>query len=402
MKKLLACIFAVSVISTAAFSKNFFSQRFFEVKVGAQADFSNNLFGLNDFLKKDLVVDLRKIANECPGSGFNIRADAQPSLAFNVNIRDIHVGFSTGSEVFSSMTVSDDLFDFLGYGNTIGEAMDFDFRTDADIFAFSKVDVGFRLGKFKINVQPALFLPILSIRDSGGTITVVNDSDGNLFVHQTTSMTVYSIADLKANDGAYSIDDSQMSTALARGYGFDIGGGVSYQLTNSLNLEATCRIPLIPGHLYHKATIESGSDYNMKLTEFSDSESTKRDQVVTNEESDLAVIRPLKLNVYANKDLLGSLFTARGGLGFGVRRPFSDSFAFYPEYYLGINLNLINIFKIGVSTEYTDQIFIHQLGTTVNVRVFQLDLGISTQSSSFVKSLSVAGVGAYAYVTMGF
>ena len=120
MKKLLACIFAVSVITTAAFSKNFFSQRFFEVKVGAEADFSNNLFGLNDFLKKDLVVDLRKIANECPDGGFNIRADAQPSLAFNINIRDIHVGFSTGSEVYSSMTVGDDLFDFLGYGNTIG------------------------------------------------------------------------------------------------------------------------------------------------------------------------------------------------------------------------------------------------------------------------------------------
>ena len=66
MKKIIACLFAVSVLSTAAFSKNFFSQRFFEVKVGTKADFSNNLFGLNDFMQKDLVIDLRKIADECP------------------------------------------------------------------------------------------------------------------------------------------------------------------------------------------------------------------------------------------------------------------------------------------------------------------------------------------------
>ena len=402
MKKLLACIFAVSVITTAAFSKNFFSQRFFEVKVGAEADFSNNLFGLNDFLKKDLVVDLRKIANECPDSGFNIRADAQPSLAFNINIRDIHVGFSTGSEIYSSMTVGDDLFDFLGYGNTIGEPMDFSFKTDADIFAFSKVDVGFRLGKFKINVQPAVFLPLLSIRDSGGTINVVNDSDGNLFVNMNTNMTVYSISDLESRDGEISLDSTQLSTALARGYGFDIGGGVSYQLTGTLALEATCRIPLIPGHLYHRADIQQGSGYAMKFTDFGSSESNKSDTVVTNEESDLAVTRPLKLNIYADKNLLGSLFTARAGAGFGVRRPFSDSAAFYPEYYLGINLNLINILKVGVSTEYTDQIFIHQFGTTFNVRVFQLDFGISTQSSNFIKSLSVAGISAYTYVTFGF
>ena len=98
----------------------------------------------------------------------------------------------------------------------------------------------------------------------------------------------------------------------------------------------------------------------------------------------------------------GSLFTARGGLGIGVRRPFSDSASFYPEYFLGLNFNFIDIIKLGVSTEYTDQIFVHQIGTTFNVRVFQLDLGISTQSSSFVKSLSVAGMGAYAYITMGF
>ncbi|MBQ5472653.1 MAG: hypothetical protein IIT58_11730, partial [Treponema sp.] len=120
------------------------------------------------------------------------------------------------------------------------------------------------------------------------------------------------------------------------------------------------------------------------------------------QDADLTIHRPLKFNVYLDKNLLGSLFNARAGAGFGIRRPFCDAAVFYPEYYLGFGINLIDMIKVGVSTQYKDQLFIHQLGTTFNIRLIQLDLGISSQSSSFKKSLSVGGVGAYAYLTVGF
>jgi len=402
MKKILACLFAVSVISTAAFSKNFFSQRFFEVKVGSNVDFSNNLFALNDFMQKDLVIDLRKIADECPDKGFNMRADAAPSLALNLNIGSVHVGLSTGVEVYNSMTIGKDLFDFLGYGNKVGETLDFSFRNDSDIMAVSQLDVGFKLGSLKINVKPAVFLPLISVRDGGGSATVLNDTDGKLDINVDMNMNVYSCVELKSNDGKIEIDQDTIQTALLKGYGFDLGGGVAYSLSKSFFVEGTCRVPILPGHLYHKSTITSGTEYKMELKDFGNSEKTEREMTVTNEEANLVVHRPLKVNVYADKNLLGTLFNARGGAGFGIRRPFSEDAKFYPEYYLGFTLNLAEIFKVRVSSEYTDQLFIHQLGTTLNVRVFQLDLGVSTQSSNFKKSLAVAGVGAYAYVSMGF
>ena len=139
MKKILACIFAVSVITTAAFSKNFFSQRFFEIKVGTDVDFSNNLFAMNDFMKKDLVIDLRKIADECPEKGFNIRADLAPIYEMNLNIKDFHLGLSSGIEMYESLSVGKDLFDFLGYGNSIGETLNFSLNNDTDVLKrFSK------------------------------------------------------------------------------------------------------------------------------------------------------------------------------------------------------------------------------------------------------------------------
>ena len=88
MKKILACLFAVSVISTAAFTNDFFSHpRYFEIKAGTEIGISNNLFAANSYFKKDLEIDLRKLADECPKNGFNIRADAAPSLEINLNLK---------------------------------------------------------------------------------------------------------------------------------------------------------------------------------------------------------------------------------------------------------------------------------------------------------------------------
>lgn len=403
MKKILACIFAVSVISTAAFSKNFFSQRYFEVKTGASAGFSNNLFAANEFMKKDLVIDLRKIADDCPKNGFNIRADVAPSIGFNLNIRDFHLGLTGGIDMYESLSVGQDLFDFLGYGNSIGDTLDFTFTNDTDVFSVTTLDVGFKLGKLAIDVQPSIFLPILSIRGGGGKATVINDKDGNLNVNVDMNMDVYSIVELKTTDDKnISFDAEKIEAAFRSGYGFDLGGGVTYPITNSFLVSGTCRIPVFPGYLDNKATINGGFEYKMKLTDFESSEKKTRDVTVTNETAKLVVHRPLKLNVYAEKNLLGTLFNLKGGAGFGIRRPFCDAAVFYPEYYLGFTLNLIDIFKVRLSTEYTNQLFIHQLGTTLNIRILQLDLGVSTQSSSFTKSMAVAGIGAYAYVTMGF
>ena len=197
------------------------------------------------------------------------------------------------------------LFDFLGYGNSVGETLDFSFKDDADIMAVSQLDVGFKLGKLKIKAQPAVFLPLISVRDGGGRATVLNSSDGSLDINVDMNMNVYSCVELKSDDGQVSMDPSAIKSAVVRGYGFDIGGGVAYSLSPSFFVEATTRIPIIPGHLYHKATIESGTEYKMQLKDFGNSEKTEREMTVTNEEANLIVHRPLKLNVYADKNLLG-------------------------------------------------------------------------------------------------
>lgn len=402
MKKIIALLFTVSILCTAAFASNFFEKRYFEIKTGADIGISNNLFSCSNLLKKDLVIDLKKIADDCPESGFYIRAGINPKLELNLNILDLNFGYSAGVEFYEKFQLGKDIFDFLGYGNNVGETLDISFNNSTEVYAFNQVDVGFKIGKFKINVRPAVFLPILSICNSGGSLTVLNDTDGRLQINMTTDMAIYSSIPLKSDEDGVTFETDAISDIFAGNYGFDLGGSVGYAFTDTFSIEGVCRIPVIPGHLKNKSSVKGGFTYNMKLTDFENSEKEEKGTEVVNEEVFYAINRPMKLTAYVNKDLIGKLFIARAGAGIGIQRPFCEGAYCYPEYYLGLTFNLINIFKVGISTEYTSQLFKHQLGTTLNVRVLQLDLGISTQSSSFKKSMEVAGVGAYAYVTIGF
>ena len=415
MKKIFALIISVTLLSTALSARNFFSGRFFEIKTGAAFGLSNNLITGNDIFVKDLVIDLKKIADTCPENGTNIIANAVPSVEVNFNISKVHLGLSAGAEMYGKFNIGKDLFDFAGYGNSIGETLNLTFTAEADVFAYSQLDFGLDSKKFKLHVKPALFVPILSTRGNGGTVTVSNDAEGNINAAINVNTDIYSPIDFENTSEYFNQITSSsniLNSPLFKGYGFDMGAYLALPFSKSLSLDFDLRIPMSPGHIYQKSTVTAEYSYNGKISEILKNEKDENEENKNFkqeepkfsgiQETNFAIHRPLKANVYLDKNLLGTLFNARAGGGFGVRHPFSDDASFYPEYYLGFTLNLVDFFKLGVSTQYKDQVFIHQLGTTLSIRFVQLDLGVSTQSSSFKKSMEVAGLGAYAYVTVGF
>ena len=132
MKKLVFLLIFVC-LSLSVFAENFFSKnRFLEVKIGADAGISNNLFSANEFMKKELVIDLRKLAEECPDTGISILANASPSLEMNLNIKSLSLGFSTGVDFFQRMDINKSLIDFLGFGNNIGQPLIAEIKENAE------------------------------------------------------------------------------------------------------------------------------------------------------------------------------------------------------------------------------------------------------------------------------
>ena len=398
MKKIIALIISFTIICSALSARNFFSDRFFEVKAGTGLGVSNNLFAANEILVKDLVIDLTDLADKCPDDGMNFIVNANPSVEVNLNIAKLHIGCSAGSEIYGKFDISKDLFNFVGKGNQVGETLNLNFTADTDVFAYTQVDVGIDGKKFKLHVKPAVFVPVVATRGNGGTVKFTNGVDGTIDASVNVNMDVYSPIDLQ-NPQA-SINDINQ---LTNGYGFDLGAYLAWPLSRSLSLDFDVRIPLAAGHIYKKSSYEGSYSYNVDFSNFKDAQPVMSEPKFTGyEDTDFKIHRPMKASVYLDKNLLGTLFNARAGGGFGIQRPFSDEQIFYPEYYLGCTLSLFDLIKVGASSRYQDRVFIHELGATLSIRFIQVDLGINTQSASFKRSMEVAGLGGFAYVTVGF
>lgn len=380
------------------YSKNFLSERFFEIQIGVPADFSNNAISLDDIFKKELTLDLAKIANEMPSEGLNLIVDAKPYVAINLNIAFIHIGMSAGVDVYEKMGISKDFFDFLGKGNEVGETLTFDFNNYTDLFAFCEADVGIDFSNFSIHVTPSLFVPIFSSSGSVAKVTFLNDEEGNINLNMNTNFGVYSNFDM--------YDENILSDLFSNGNGFDVGVSASLPFGRKLVFSGKARIPIVPGSYQYKYSsyYEATTTMNLLDSSLNSSETNGNIKDFSKEvlEEKIYINRPMKFNLYADYLLVGNVLKLRAGGGMGVFRPFlTDSFT-YPEYYFSAGINLFDFIKASISTEYTSQIFKHQIALGINVRLIELDCGVSLQSTDFMKSFSNNGFGAYAIVSIGF
>lgn len=380
------------------YSKNFLSERFFEIQFGVPVDFSNNAISFDDIFKKELTLDLAKIANEMPSEGLNLIVDAKPYVALNLNIAFIHIGMSAGVDVYEKMGISKDFFDFLGKGNEVGETLTFDFNNYTDLFAFCEADVGIDFSNFSIHVTPSLFVPIFSSSGSVAKVTFLNDEEGNINLNMNTNFGVYSNFDM--------YDENFLSDLFSNGNGFDVGVSASLPFGRKLVFSGKARIPIVPGSYQYKYSsyYEATTTMNLLDSSLNSSETNGNIKDFSKEvlEEKIYINRPMKFNLYADYLLMGNVLKLRAGGGMGVFRPFlTDSFT-YPEYYFSAGINLFDFIKASISTEYTSQIFKHQIALGINVRLIELDCGVSLQSTDFMKSFSNNGFGAYAIVSIGF
>ena len=398
MKKIYSLFLVLSVILSMGYSKNFLSERFFEIQFGVPVDFSNNAISFDDVFKKELTLDLAKIANEMPSEGLNLIVDTKPYVAINLNIAFIHLGMSAGVDVYEKMGISKDFFDFLGKGNEVGETLTFDFNNYTDLFAFCEADVGIDFSNFSIHVTPSLFVPIFSSSGSVAKVTFLNDEEGNINLNMNTNFSVYSNFDM--------YDENFLSDLFSNGNGFDVGVSASLPFGRKLVFSGKARIPIVPGSYQYKYSsyYEATTTMNLLDSSLNSSETNGNIKDFSKEvlEEKIYINRPMKFNLYADYLLVGNVLKLRAGGGMGVFRPFlTDSFT-YPEYYFSAGINLFDFIKASISTEYTSQIFKHQIALGINVRLIELDCGVSLQSTDFMKSFSNNGFGAYAIVSIGF
>ena len=434
MKKLaLVFVLLVSFAGTS-FAKNPFAHRFFEFKVDVPVEVSNNMMGLTDVLQEIVVIDLSEIAKRVAFKGAEIKAFAAPAFSINLDIpRGLILGLSVGLEGDASVGLSKELFEFLGNGNA-GIGDDFKVETSntyADIFATASVKGGWNFKKSKIEFEGTAFSSIAHF-DATQTSARIFVKDNKIGVDAKLDAKGYAICDLTDYKNVSGILNS-----IRESIGFDVSAKYQREVFKYLTLGAQARIPLVPSRLNLGYDVSYSYGKYLGFDEFlgtdddDDGSSSEVPQIQEGDDEDddltgleeilgkpktldtpYAIHRPLKLGVSADFHPFGSLLCTTGYLGVGCRHPFAsainqknggvDETQFYVDYSIGGRLSLWNILSFSLSHSCMDEVFKNQFTVELNIRVIEVDAGVSFQSTSFAQSFTGAGVGAFVTVCVGF
>ncbi len=396
MKRIISLCFILISLFSSAFAYNWFDDRYFELSVGSKFGLSNNSMQIGDILKKDLVIDLRKLADEMPKNGWSLNSYVVPEVSLKLNLRKVEIGLTTGTEIWSEAGISKDLFDYIGKGNSLYQTVSISQNINADAFAYEEISVRFNIRDFKIVVKPTFFMPVMHAGSSNGTLRMNNLSDGSFNIDYSSDIELYSAFAVSGGGG------------FKGGLGFDLGGSVSYPLFDFLTLTGNIRMPIVPGHLKYKTVQTTSLHFNTtvdKIINGNIGDQNFSSSHGDSQSADYMINRPMKFSAFADFTPFGNWVVFTGGLGLGFRHPFTDdkdSFEFFGEYYLAASLRLLNILKLTLSTEYYEKLFIHQLSFSANARIIELVLGINAQAAGFLKSCSGGGVGGLFAIKLGY
>lgn len=408
MKKLFILI--LSSLSIYAFSNDFFNQkkeanrikiprRFFELEVNADFGGSNNLIGLKDFFTKELVIDINKTTEALPSQGFLLNFFLTPNVNMNLCLKNgLEIGLNTGLDLQANSNISKKLFEFIANGNSLNETISFTANLDADAFAFASTTVGLDLFGFHIKASPTLFTPLLFATTKDTSASFINDANGKIIASVSTTAQLFT---------AFKFDESYTPTTPNLNFGFDIEGSIERKIFETLQAQIYTRIPLVPGRLPYYSEIKMNAKYEIDgiLSLFYSEQKGTPSFESTNSgfsDSSLFINRPFRLGAQVAWRPFGKWCTFGALLGFGVKAPFSEYAIFYPEYKLYNEAMLLNILGINLTSMYMNRTFIHQVGAIINLRVVELDVGISAQGTSLLQSFSLSGAGAYVAVKVGF
>jgi hypothetical protein len=395
------------------------THRYFEMGFDAQAMATNNYFDAKSLLVKDLVIDLKKIADEMPSNGLLINAFVSgPETYWNLNLKNgFHLGMASGIEGNVSGNIGKNLFELIGYGNVDDTSIAVDGYANADVFAYYNVSAGFKLGSMRITVKPSLFIPIIHAQTDSMNASLSNPSDGSVKVTANAVGTVYSFTDLSTyGNGVDPADQEKITRDALSSAGFDLAGAVEMPVLSYLQVGAYARIPIVPGSL--KYTTSGTATMTYSAASLSDivngaGESSTTLSDIQYGTGNYYISRPLRLGGESAFRPFGNWFTLSTLLGIGVQYPYTADYKLYPEYSLGVSVDLFKIIGVSLSTSYLSQIFIHKVGMMLNCRVLELNVAAMLAGSGgatnvkdfgteFTNSFNGTGAGAEVSVCIGF
>ena len=389
--------------------KKRFWDRYFELGFDTKVGISNNYFHISDFLKEEIIINMDNMNNNIGNRGLGLNANLDADFFLNINTSIFKASFFTDVESKMNFALEKGLIYFLANGNELDKSFSIGAGVGVSVFEENSFSLEIPINKIKIKAVPSYFIPVFYVPYTSATVTSVISSDGSISAKGTTTASVYSALPL---NNLSEFSPNMLSDAFAHG-GFDISIYGEYKLFDNLEVGAfLTHIPFVPANLSCTNKYTAKLDFTMdgiltQLTENGTVDTSNfncelSDNIAT-EEDTIKLVRPFKIGINANWKVFDSDilivspmiqfkfadFTLKNLLGFGF------DYSITAKSYLG---PLVPAF----TTSYIDSVFAQQLDIALNLRLFEIDFMISTQSANFFRSFAGSGLGVGVGFRFGF
>jgi hypothetical protein len=384
-------------------------RRVFEIVLpSAHAMLSTNFLTLKELFKKNIIIDINKIEDRVPKRGFggiNTSVDIS-GVEFNFNHPKKDWGFGltpAGIKGGIDIRLPRSFLGLLADGNQ-GKNGDVSgrFLLSGAVFYEFGVNTHFNVQvarkPMRLNLNPAFYVPMLYIPKS--SIDFHLQTNTQITGSVNGEFSVYTPVNYNRMD---TFDVGQM---LSSG-GVDISVSAEYPLFTRLDVGASIsHIPFFPAELGYgmKGTVnKSGAmgnigdllDQHGGMSEILPSIDDMYELSAYGPLDSLRIFRPVRFDFYTlYRPLKSDLLVIRPNIG--VTLPTKSSIPYFNgalEAQLHVGKFMPGyFFNLSLSTGREEGFWRHRLGMQLNLRAFELDLGVGLRSQSYLASYRASGL----------
>ncbi|MHB9291403.1 hypothetical protein Holit_00479 [Hollandina sp. SP2] len=386
--------------------------RYVEAGFTVGAGFANNYLKYGDFFNDEHII--RIDFNTMGSYDFNLVSDVAAQAFFNVSGERFSIGLFAGIEGMFYGNISKQLFQLLSNGNT-SRYSKAEFAFGGSLFADTGMNLETQLGKLRLRISPAVFLPLVYIPRPKKTALTVKTAEDTMSITGNVAVDIYSPVKLgtgTGDTGEFSIDTGGYSKILDAGaLGFDVTVGVEYPLASILDAGIlVSHIPVALSRLTYQAQMKANFGFNDQDSDMSLLDLLKEgnvDEILRIDDPEFTfsrgvfyVSRPLRFDLYSRIKVIGNFLVLRPHGGISLFTPYGD----IPCFNAGLEgqIHIWRLFQFSLSSGYEELVWKHRLGLILNLRVLQFDLGVSTQSQEFTHSFALSGLGISLGLHIGF
>ncbi|MCL2270030.1 MAG: hypothetical protein FWC24_01670 [Treponema sp.] len=381
-----------------------FARQRFELGFDNGGGFDNDLIGLGDFFKTEIILDLDKIKDIVGDDGFNVNAGFGGGMF--INVKNISIsegkwdfGFFSGADGAVNFNIPQSLFTLVSQGNINQHVFEGMISASGGIYANAGLRASAKYGKLRVGLRPTLFAPLIFIPKSG--ITYSLNTEESIAFSTLGEISIYSpIMDV--------IDGRTFNLQ----YGFDLAMEGEYDLFPFLDVGGSfSRIPFSPARMESRALLTmkgledgfeikgedllAGQDISDKLPDFDNIDFDQSFDIFPHK-----VFRPMRFDTYARyKPFNTNILAIVPNLGFSV--DINDKQGYFNGG-LTIQLNVKDIFYFHLGMGCQEAIWKNRIGFAVNVRAFELGLEAMFRSQDFAGSFKAQGAGVNLGIRFGW